>query len=146
MNTKTPIIEDDICLSLQRAVSAGLVVPANDDLAYDAGFRLTVAYSKACFDRHVQWTAPATFQDETGRAWDVLMLSALALHTNVNDHGQAHTAIESVPPGGQTPERDELRVVWLGDEDDEPVVLIILEHERVRSINRAAAAVGQAKE
>ena len=138
MTTRPMIRNDDTYLQLSDALTAGLVVWANEKLQAEAGFRLPVVYSPACHARHIAWKSPVRSQDETGREWDVLMLSAFALHHNLNDVGQAETGIESVPPGGELPERGDLRVVWLGDEDDDPVVLIMLATETVRSINQSA--------
>lgn len=138
MTTRPMIRNDDTYLQLSDALTAGLVVWANEKLQVEAGFRLPVVYSPACHARHIAWKSPVRSQDETGREWDVLMLSAMALHYNINDVGQAEIDIESVPPGRQLPERGELRVVWLGDEDDDPVVLIMLPIETVRDINQAA--------
>ena len=139
MNSKTKLFNDDRFLNLNEAKKSGAVVMANDALSSKVGFRIDVVYSSACFERHVQWLVGSPCQNQTGREWDVLMLSALALHMNVNEAGQANTKIESVPPGGESPQHDELRVSWLGDEDDEPVVLVMLIHETVSGINRRAA-------
>ena len=115
-----------------------MVVEAVEELQTQAGFRAEVVYSKACHQRHIEWTSADTSQDELGRAWDVLILAALALHRSANAYGQALTEIDSVPPGQQTAMRDNLRVAWLGDEWDEPVVLIMLATESVLGINAAS--------
>lgn len=140
MKSKTPFFKDDLYLNLRDSLLNGSVVMASDELCEQAGFRVDVVYSKACFERHVRWPGEPIFQDETGRAWDVLMLSAIALHSNVNEAGQATTGIISVPPHGDQPEHDELRVSWLGDEDDEPVVLVMLAMETVRGINQVGGS------
>jgi len=129
---------DDTYISLRDAINTGVVIEADEELQMQAGFRLEVVYSKACHQRHIEWTSADTSQDEIGRAWDVLNLAALALHRSANAYGQALTGIYSVPPGQQTAVRDNLRVAWLGDEWDEPVVLIMLATESVRGINAAS--------
>ena len=139
MKTKTAIRNDDTFLHLNDALTAGLVIEPDSKLEYEAGFRVPVVYSRACHKRHIEWNSPDRSQDRTGREWDVLMLSAIALRCNANDAGQADTGIISVPPGGTSPERDDLRVVWLGDEMDDPVVLVMLATETVHGINKAAA-------
>ena len=128
---------DDMHLNLRAAINAGTVIEVDETLQFQAGFRVDVVYSKACHQRHIAWTSTDTLQDEVGRAWDVLNLAAFALHRNVNAYGQAMTGICSVPPGQQMAVRDNLRVAWLGDEWDEPVVLIMLSTESVRGINAA---------
>lgn len=140
MQKPTPITHDHFELYVNDALKAGLIVKANRKLQEQAGYRLSVFYTKACHARHVEWLSPDTSQDVVGRAWDVLMLSAFALRLNANEAGQAATGIDSVPPGGRTPERDDLRVVWLGDERDDPVVLIMLATETVCGINTMAKA------
>ena len=129
---------DDTYISLRDAINTGVVIEADEELQAQAGFRLEVVYSTACHQRHIEWTSADTSQDEIGRAGDVLNLAALALHRSLNAHGQALTGIYSVPPGQQTVVFDNLRVAWLGDEWDEPVVLIMLATESVRGINAAS--------
>ena len=138
MTTHPTIRNDDTYLHLSIALNARLVVPSNPKLQEQAGYRVPVVYSHACFARHIDWKSPDRSQDETGRAWDVLVLSAIALRYGFNAAGQAETEIESAPPGGESPERGYLRVAWLGDESDNPVVLIMLATETVRDINQAA--------
>ena len=138
MFIKPTLRNDDVYLQLSHALNAGVVFPSNPQLQYEAGFRLPVVYSPACHARHIEWKSPDRSQDETGREWDVLMLSAMAIRLGANDAGQAETGIYSVPPGQAAPVRGDLRVVWLGDEDDDPVVLIMLATETVRGINLAA--------
>lgn len=129
---------DDTYISLRDAINTGVVIEADEELQAQAGFRAEVVYSKACHQRHIEWTSADTSQDEVGRAWDVLNLAALALHRSANAHGQALTGIDSVPPGQQIAVRGNLRVAWLGDEWDEPVVLIMLATESVLDINAAS--------
>lgn len=140
MKSPTPITHDHFQLDVKAALKAGLIVRANQKLLEQAGYRVRVMYSATCHARHVEWLSPDTSQDEVGRAWDVLGLAAFALRLNANEAGQATTGIESVPPGGKTPQRDDLRVAWLGDEHDDPVVLIMLATETVRGINTMAKA------
>ena len=130
---------DDTHINLRDAINTGVVIEADEELQMQAGFRAEVVYSKACHQRHIEWNSADTSQDEVGRAWDVLNLAAVALHRSANAHGQALTGIDSVPPGQQTAVRDNLRVAWLGDEWDEPVVLVMLATESVRGINKAAS-------
>ena len=130
---------DDTYISLRDAINTGVVIEVDEELQAQAGFRAEVVYSKACYQRHIEWTSPDTSQDEVGRAWDVLNLAAFALRMSAYTHGPALTGIDSVPPGQQTAVRDNLRVAWLGDEWDEPVVLIMLATESVRGINKAAS-------
>ena len=138
MNTILPVFDDDTYLLAETALHRGLIVMADPQLAREVGFRVRVAYSRACFQRHVEWVSRAGCQDASGRAWDVLMLSAIALRTTANACGVASTDIHSVPPGGDEPARGALHVAWLGDERDEPIVLVMLAHERVRPLNRAS--------
>ena len=135
MKAKTAIRIDDIYLHLEYALEVGLVVEPDRKLPYEAGFSVPVVYSRACHMRHIEWNGPDRSQDRAGREWDVLMLSAIALRCNENEAGQAETGILSVPPGGSLPERDDLRIAWLLDEMDNPVVLVMLATETVCGID-----------
>ena len=127
---------DQNWLELNAGLETGDVVDADEKLTYDAGFRATVVYSRNCYERHVEWNkGGCIWQSETGRAWDVLMLSAIALRFCRSDFGQAISGIDSVPPGKQVAKNDSIKVAWLGDEYDEPVILIMREDESVRAIN-----------
>lgn len=127
---------DQNWLELNAGLNTGQVVEADESLTHDAGIRATVVYSRNCYERHVEWNkGGCIWQSETGRAWDVLMLSAIALSISHSEYGQAISGIESVPPGKQVAETASIKVAWLGDEYDEPVILIMREDESVRAIN-----------
>lgn len=64
----------------EQALADGVLIDMGD-LAREAGFRFPVAMTAAAHADTVAWTEadtkakPRSCQDETGRAWDVLMLA-----------------------------------------------------------------------
>ena len=123
-------------IDFEDALSDGRLSEADEEFAYAAGFRLPVAYSRACYQQFVEWPQTGKAgQDEKGRAWDVLSLAALFLHQSSNEFGIARFPIYCVPPGGDTPAQSVLQVAFLGDSaQDEPCVVVMLASESCAGI------------
>lgn len=116
------------------AIGHGLLVEAPRHLAYEAGFRVPVALTQAAWQDCVAWTdadnqRQNTVQDETGRLWDVLFMSRLAIARSKGTH--AHVTLHRVRRDGRSHTAQLARlVVEIGPGDHgEPVVTIMLPEE-----------------
>lgn len=123
-------------IDFEDALSDGRLIEADEKFASAAGFRIPVAYSRACYQQFVEWPQQGKAgQDEKGRAWDVLSLAAIFLHQSSNEFGIARFPIYCVRPGDDTPVESELQVAFLGDSmDDEPCVVVMLTSESTAEI------------
>lgn len=102
-------------------------------MAHEAGFRLPVAMTAAAWADCVQWgeadSQRQTHQDESGRLWDVLWMSAI---TARKAHGQGVPfQFYRVPRGGRaTRPRLVTLHLHIGPGDDcAPVITILMPHE-----------------
>ncbi|MFI6874962.1 DUF6573 family protein [Streptomyces sp. NPDC050400] len=116
------------------AIAHGLFVEAPRHLAHEAGFRVPVAFTHAAWQDCVAWTdadntRQNTHQDLTGRLWDVLCMSRLAITRSTGIH--AHVTLHRIKRDGRshTPQLARL-VVEIGPGDHgEPVITIMLPEE-----------------
>ncbi|GAA2345243.1 hypothetical protein OKJ48_23110 [Streptomyces kunmingensis] len=121
-------------LTRAQAIAHGLFVEAPRTLSHEAGFRVPVALTKAAWEDCVAWTdaddqQQHTVQDETGRLWDVLLMSRLAIARSKGIH--AHVTLHRIKRDGtsRTPQLARL-VIEIGPGDQaEPVITIMLPYE-----------------
>lgn len=115
--------------SRAEAIEDGLLVDASEQ-AQEAGFRIPVALTAAAWADCVAWNATdsmrQTYQDESGRLWDVLWMSAQAARKG---GGERMTfQLYRVPRGGRgmRPRLTTLQMVIGPGDAGEPVITILL--------------------
>lgn len=118
--------------SRAQALADGVLVDVSTT-ARELGFRYPVALTAAVWTDCVAWrdedSERQTFQDETGRLWDVLWRARLAART-----GEGHRVpfvLLRIPREGtaQTPERVTLHLAIGPGDQGEPVLTILLPDE-----------------
>lgn len=67
----TPIISQ---YTVQDGIADGTFVQLDRRLTESYGYRIPVVMTKAAWADTVEWTRDGDFQDEEGRAWDVLTI------------------------------------------------------------------------
>ncbi|MBO1332549.1 DUF6573 family protein [Streptomyces sp. VRA16 Mangrove soil] len=117
-----------------QAIDHGLFVEAPRALAHEAGFRVPVALTQAAWEDCVAWTdadnqQQNTVQDQTGRLWDVLIMSRLAIGRSKGTH--AHVTLHRIKRDGRSRAPQLARLVAeIGPGDrGEPVITIMLPEE-----------------
>jgi hypothetical protein len=119
--------------SREQAIEDGLLVDASKQ-ASEAGFRFPLAITRAAWDDAVQWSdedsARQTYQDESGRLWDVLHMARLACKAAARrNHNQDRVTfgVLRVPRGGRgrTPKLTTLEIVIGPGDTPDPVFTIM---------------------
>ncbi|GAA1590528.1 DUF6573 family protein [Streptomyces globosus] len=116
--------------SRARALADGVLVAVGDDIAREAGFTVPVALTAAAWADCVAWTDEdnrQTYQDESGRLWDVLWMTHYAIQRS--DGGRSCTVeLCRVPRDGESRESEQVRLVATCGPDGEgrPVITISL--------------------
>ncbi len=121
----------DVISSYSRAeaIDDGVLVDVTDT-AREAGFRFSVALTRAVWNAYVEVPAGVRMQDEVGRLWDIVMM--------------AHFAVRQTRAGGsvirfgvhvrndnrdRTPPLRTLKMVCGPGDQAEPVITIMLPEE-----------------
>ncbi|WP_405551210.1 DUF6573 family protein [Streptomyces globisporus] len=114
--------------SRAQAIADGALVAVEPGIASEAGWRAPVAISRAAWDDCVAWsdedTARQVPQDETGRLWDVLFMTAARARRGFATEFLAE--LYRVPRGGRAVKARLVQVhcsIGPGDEG-EPVITI----------------------
>lgn len=114
------------------AIADGTLVPVPGDLAADAGFCCPVALTRAVWQDCVAWAEAdndrkGTFQDETGRLWDVLWLASRGIAA-ARGRDRVTVTVRRVPrPGRGLRPRPVTLVAHSGSGDDGARVVTIME-------------------
>lgn len=71
-----------------QAIEDGVLIDVSETAA-EAGFKFPVAVTQAVYEKYVEWTEKdtkqhETYQDESGRLWDVLFMLHVAISTGSN--------------------------------------------------------------
>lgn len=119
--------------SRASALADGALVAVGDDIAREAGFTVPVALTAAAWADCVAWTDEdnrQTYQDESGRLWDVLRMTHYAISRS-SDGSSCTVELNRVPRDGESHESEQ---AWLlatcGPGDGmEPVLTISLPGE-----------------
>ena len=118
-----------------QAIEDGVLIDVSET-ARRAGFVWPVAMTAAAWEDCVAWSEKdsrrQTYQDETGRLWDVVWMAGRAVKTADRSGGQAclfHLC--RVPRGGHGmgPRLATLKVLAGSGDEGEPVITILLPHE-----------------
>ncbi|WP_419708000.1 DUF6573 family protein [Promicromonospora sp. NFX87] len=121
------------------AVADGTMIPVDQAVATEAGFKIPVIMSARAWADLVTWDRDENWQDEAGRLWDVLFMTALA--ASVTRDGAAGTSVtigrvpnrtsSGTPSRAQKPQRVTFEaVVQAYDMGGEPCLTIYLPEER----------------
>ncbi|WP_328863304.1 DUF6573 family protein [Streptomyces sp. NBC_00306] len=120
--------------SRAEGIARGALFPVPEGIAREAGFMFPVALTRAAWLDCVAWTdedsTRQTPQDQEGRLWDVLYMSASAARRG----GSSRTEVElyRVPRDGQTQAARLVQLVCVmgpGDNEDLPEITIMIPGE-----------------
>ena len=86
-----------------QALADGVLVDAGT-MAQEVGFRWPVALTAAVWNDCVAWTTAdserQTYQDQSGRLWDLLFTAAFAIRTQGGAGDRLHYSLYRVPRDG----------------------------------------------
>ena len=108
------------------AIADGLLIDASP-LAKEAGFRYPLAMTRAAWETCVRVPTANTWQDETGRLWDVLVVLAFAIRNGASGE-VIHFAVH-VLDGENRTRRIPLKAICGPGDDAAPVLTILLPDE-----------------
>ena len=117
-----------------QALADGVLIDAGA-MAREAGFRWPVAMTAAAWEDCVAWTESdndrQTYQDQSGRLWDLLFMAAHAARTKADAEPQLLFDLHRVPRDGYSiaAELTTLKLVVGPGDKAEPVMTILLPHE-----------------
>ncbi len=118
-----------------QAIDDGVLVDVTDT-ATEAGFMLPVAVTRSVWDQYIEWDHSdnnrQTYQDESGRLWDVLYMARQAcIAVNKGDSRETLYEFYCIPRGGKgrLPRRTALKVHIGPGDGVEPVITIMLPNE-----------------
>ncbi len=137
--SKTPGSENlfgEVIYSYTRAqaIEDGVLIDAAE-LARDAGFKWPVALTAVAWADCVAWSDAdnqrQSYQDQTGRLWDVLFMASYAIRTARNADQQLLFDLHCIPRNGRATKSQRLTLkLILGPGDDgQPVITIMLPGE-----------------
>lgn len=115
-----------------QALEDGVLVDVTAT-AREAGFRIPVDMTRTAFDDCVTWseedTRRQTYQDESGRLWDVLWMASLAARRG--GYSRMSYTLYRVPRGGRAarPKLTRLDMICGPGDAGEPVITIMLPGE-----------------
>lgn len=116
-----------------RAISEGFLFDASE-LAKEAGFNVPVAITESAYEKYVEWSdedsVKQTYQDETGRLWDLLTMLAWACRRGSNESTTLFK-FRAVPRDGRSQKASlaTLKASIHGGDDGEPVMTIMMPDE-----------------
>ena len=115
--------------SRAQAFEDGVLIDVSK-IAKEAGFRIPVALTHAVWADCVVWVEEEekAIQDEVGRLWDVVFMSALAAQ-RANQEGSAQVLLMRVPRGGVRPQVVKLNMVVGAGDTQDPVITIMQQGE-----------------
>ena len=91
-----------------QAIDDGVLIDAGS-MAKEAGYRWPVALTAAAWSDCVAWTNADSevqgHQDQSGRLWDVLFMSAYAIRTYGGGGDRLNFSLYRVPRNGSRPSR-----------------------------------------
>jgi hypothetical protein len=130
------LLGDNVIHSYTRkqALEDGVLVDVTK-IAKEAGFIWPVAMTRAAWEDCVEWsekdTKRQTYQDVSGRLWDVLWMASLAIKCTKRNDCQLFYELHRVPRGGRgrKARRTYLKLITGPGDIGEPVVTILLPNE-----------------
>ena len=126
----------DVIYSYSRAqaIDDGVLIDATE-MAQETGFKWPVALTAAAWADCVAWSDAdnkrQTYQDQSGRLWDVLFMASYAIRTARNADQQLLFDLHCIPRKGRATKSQRLTLkLILGPGDDgQPVITIMLPRE-----------------
>lgn len=121
------------CNTRAAMIENGLLIDVTKTAA-EAGFVLPVGITKEAWDDCIKWsdedTDLQTYQDESGRLWDVLWMSSLAARENRNEC-DVNVHVYRVPRDGKSRHAQHvcLRMLVGPGDHGEPVIYIDVQDE-----------------
>lgn len=118
----------------QQAIADGVLIDVSPT-AREAGFTLPVAMTAAAWADAVAWgeadNERQSYQDQSGRLWDVLFMAAYAIRCQQQAFQQLHFKLQRIPRDGQstTARKLTLKLILGPGDAGEPVVTILLPNE-----------------
>ena len=118
----------------EQAIADGALVDVSNT-ARDVGIILPVAMTAAAWADAVAWheadNERQTYQDESGRLWDVLFMAAYAIRTQRRPDDRLLYQLRRIPRDGRSTTARELTLkLILGPGDDgKPVITILMPNE-----------------
>ena len=117
-----------------QAIEDGVLVDVSET-AQESGFKHPVALTRAVWEDCVAWNEDdnkrQTYQDESGRLWDVVIMLFFAIKSSQNNNSEKLYKLRRVPRGGKGHLAREVALKsHIGPGDNaEPVITIMLPHE-----------------
>ena len=117
-----------------QAIEDGVLVDVSQ-MAKEAGFLLPVAVTQALWDKYIVWdtqdTERQTYQDTSGRLWDVLFMLRMTAKPLKPLNSSLIYTLRVVPRGGKhrTAKVTRLKAVLSQGDQGEPVLTIMLPEE-----------------
>ncbi len=118
----------------EQAMADGVLVDVSET-AREAGFRWPVAITQSAWEDCIAWTEEdsrhQTYQDESGRLWDVLWMASHAIRSASTNQSQTMYELYRVPRDGKCTEArlTKLKLVAGSGDHGEPVITIMLPTE-----------------
>ena len=117
------------------ALEDGFLVDVSE-MATETGFKFPTAVTRSVWDNYIEWTEEdskrQTYQDQSGRLWDVLWMAFVAIKTSKqNTNPTKLYKLHCVPRGGQKRKAREITlkmIVGPGDQG-EGVITIMMPNE-----------------
>jgi hypothetical protein len=119
-----------------QSIDDGVLIDVSDTAA-EAGIKFPVAVTQAVWDQYIEW-APEdserqTYQDQSGRLWDVLWMARVGLQSAANRGDVTQTLYEfyCIPRDGKARQskRTTLKIIVGSGDQGEGVLTILLPHE-----------------
>ncbi|MBI2798944.1 MAG: hypothetical protein HYX63_01455 [Gammaproteobacteria bacterium] len=116
-----------------QAIEDGFFVDVSET-ALEAGFKIPVAITSAAWADCVAWTEAdnkrQTYQDESGRLWDVLWMARCVVRQAM-ERSEIYYRLLRVKNGGRgrVPKMATLKMMVSGGDNGEPVITIMLPGE-----------------
>jgi hypothetical protein len=120
--------------SRAQAIADGVLIDVSET-AQELGFRYPVALTQAVWEDCVAWTKQdserKTYQDQSGRLWDVLWMAACAIRKSNRNTSEVRYSLYRVPRdgNGHLPRLTALKSVVGPGDAGEPVLTIMLPDE-----------------
>jgi hypothetical protein len=115
-----------------QALADGVLHPVPDSILREAGIRLPVAVTAAVWADCVAWTVAdnevtGNYQDQSGRLWDLVWMTRLAIMSNQGDPSRVVVPLYRVPRGQFLGSAEPIQVIAVCGPGDhaEPVITVM---------------------
>lgn len=114
----------------EQAIADGVLVDLTA-LAAEAGFSCPVAITRTAWAHAIEWTRSEGWQDETGRAWDVVWMASNAARRAARSTGRRNFDLFRVPNTGRGHQARRITLAMVAGPGDnaEMTVTIMLPEE-----------------